>query len=153
MQMLVVARVLWDCSVMAQRCHPTSCSAVYPSVLTVFSWLCAGMKEKETSLDRMIDCIILLLQRLLLVLVTFCTIYVVCKSSDPRCVPNNSQAVCPSCSSMSLLLWKQIVPNFIGRILFFFCDLVMMHQKLRVQASFSITRCFWKSFWRMVDAA
>lgn len=91
-------------------------AVLYPSVLTVFSWLCAGMKGKETSLDLMIDCIILLLQRLLLVLVTFCTIYVVCKSSDPRCVPNNSQAVCPSCSSLSLLLWKQIVPNFIGRI-------------------------------------
>lgn len=106
-------------TVMTQRCHPTSCNAVYPSALTVFSWLCAGMKGKETSLDLMIGCIILILQRLLLVLVTFCTIYVVCKSSDPHCVPNNSQAVCLSCSSLSLLLWKQVVPNFIGSILVF----------------------------------
>lgn len=104
MQMLGVARVLWDYSIMTQRCHPISSSAVYPSALTVFSWLCAGMKGKETSLDLMIGCIILILQRLLLVLVTFCTIYVVCKSSDPRCAPNNSQAVCPNCSSLSLLL-------------------------------------------------
>lgn len=76
-------------------------------------------KAKETSLDLMIGCIILILQRLLLVLVTFCTIYVVCKSSDPCCAPNNSQAVCPSCSSLSLLLWKQIVPSFLGRIFTF----------------------------------
>lgn len=115
--------------------------------------LCRDERERD-KLDLMIVSIILILQRLLLVLITFCTIYVVCKSSDLHCAPNNSRAVCLSCSSLSLLLWKQIVPCFIGRIFFFsVTDLVMMHQELRVQASFSITRCFWKSFWRMGDAA
>lgn len=83
--------------------------------------LCRDERERD-KLDLMIVSIILILQRLLLVLITFCTIYVVCKSSDLHCAPNNSRAVCLSCSSLSLLLWKQIVPCFIGRIFFFFCD-------------------------------
>lgn len=82
---------------------------------------CRDERERD-KLDLMIVSIILILQRLLLVLITFCTIYVVCKSSDLHCAPNNSRAVCLSCSSLSLLLWKQIVPCFIGRIFFFFCD-------------------------------
>lgn len=142
--MSAVASPLWDYSIMIQRCHCISSSAVYPSALSVFFWLCTGMKGKDKSLDLMIGSIILILQRL--ALVTSCTIYVVCKSSDPRCGPNNSQAICQSCLSVSLLSWKQIVPSFIGRIFSFSVTaLVMMHQKLRGQASFSTTRCSWKS--------
>lgn len=134
---------------MIQRCHCISSSAVYPSALTVFSWLCTGMKGKDRSLDLMIGFIILILRRLSLALITSCTVYVECKSSDPCCAPNNSQAVCQSCSSLSSLPWKQIVPSFIERIFYFSVTaLVMMHQKLRGQASFSVTRCSWKSFWR-----
>lgn len=147
--MSAVASPLWDYSIMIQRCHRISSSAVYPSALTVFSWLCTGMKGDDRNLDVMIGSIILILQRLLLALITSCTIYVVCKSSDPHCAPNNSRAICQSCSSLSLLPWKQIVPSFIGRMFSFSVTaLVMMHQKLRGQASFFITRCSWKSFWR-----
>lgn len=46
------------------------------------------MKGKDRDLDLVTDSIILVLQRLLLALVTSCTIYVACKSSDPRCAPN-----------------------------------------------------------------
>jgi len=107
------------------------------------------MKGKDRSLDLMIGSIILILQRLLLALVTSCTVYVACKSSDSRCAPNNSCTICQNCSLLSLLPWKQIVPSFIGRIFSFSVTaLVMMHQKLRGQASFSITRCSWKRLWR-----
>lgn len=139
MQVLAVASPLWDYSTVIQRCHRISSSAVYLSALMVFSWLCTGMKGKDRSLDLVIGSIFLIL---LLALVTSCTIYVVFKSSDPRCAPNNYWAVCQSSSSLSLLPWKQIVPSFIGRIFSFSVTaLVMMHQKLRGQASFSITRC------------
>lgn len=92
-------------------------------------------------------CVILPLQRLFHTLVTSCTIYVACKSSDPCCAPNNSQAIYQSCSSMSVLPWKQIVPNIIGGIFSFsVTGLVMMHQQLIGQASFSITRCSGRVF-------
>lgn len=89
----------------------------------------------------MTACVILLLQRLFHTLVTSCTIYVACKSPDPCCAPNNSQAIYQSCSSLSVLPWKQIVPNIIGGIFSSsVAALVMMYQQLIGQASFSITR-------------